>query len=89
MLGLAAAAVAVIAMLPGRDPGLPRIQSGANSPPPPWPGHWPTSATAGAMPGRTAPPSSATSSPACPSATRPSASACRPRRHWRNGPPWR
>ena len=32
MLGLAAVAVAVIAMLPGREPGLPRIHSGANSP---------------------------------------------------------
>ncbi|MBC9178443.1 hypothetical protein [Pseudoroseomonas ludipueritiae] len=32
MLGLAAVALAVIAALPGRDPGLPRIQSGANSP---------------------------------------------------------
>jgi hypothetical protein len=32
MLGLAAVAVAVIAMLPGREPGLPRIQSGANQP---------------------------------------------------------
>ena len=32
MLGLAAVAVTVIALLPGRDPGLPRIHSGANSP---------------------------------------------------------